>query len=130
MSLINNDFRLNHQRLNAQREQHRGPLRLRWALFALAAAGIGAVIASTGTESERSNEIASKALPEFTSVEKSSDELVRESHTLSLPELQAKQQIIDDVNHLDPKRWKKRPCHRGGQPHQEFSLHPHHLAQG
>jgi murein DD-endopeptidase MepM/ murein hydrolase activator NlpD len=113
MSLINNDFRLNQQRLSAQRDQQRGPVRLRWALFALAAAGISAVIASTGTESVKSNEIASESLPEFTSVKKSTDDLARESYSLSLPELQAKQKIIDDANHLDPKEWSEHTVRSG-----------------
>ena len=103
MSLISNDFRLHKM----QEEQH-GHGRLRWALFAIACAGIGAVIASTTTEESReSAEIASKSLPEFTTVTKSSEELARESFSLSLPELQAQQKIIDDANHLNPKQWRE-----------------------
>ncbi|MFV2005015.1 MAG: LysM-like peptidoglycan-binding domain-containing protein, partial [Gammaproteobacteria bacterium] len=102
MSLINNDFRL-----HKIKEESRGHTRLRWALFALACAGIGAVIASTNTEVDESAEIATKSLPEFTAVTKSSEELARESFSLSLPELQAQQKIIDDANHLNPKQWRE-----------------------
>jgi murein DD-endopeptidase MepM/ murein hydrolase activator NlpD len=102
MSLINNDFRL-----HKIKEENRGHKRLRWALFALACAGIGAVIASTNTEVDESAEIATKSLPEFTAVTKSSEELARESFSLSLPELQAQQKIIDDANHLNPKQWRE-----------------------
>ena len=67
MSLISKDFRLQEQR----NEQH-GHARLRWALFAIACAGIGAVIASTNTEeSLNTAEIATSALPELAAAKKS-----------------------------------------------------------
>lgn len=102
MSLISKDFRLNQ---SAPKEH--GHFRLRWALFAIACAGIGVVIASTNTDSEITEEIASDSLPAFQAVTKSSDELARESFSLSLPELQAQQKIIDDANNLTPKQWRE-----------------------
>jgi murein DD-endopeptidase MepM/ murein hydrolase activator NlpD len=107
MSLISKDFRLHQQ----QNKQHGHP-RLRWTLVAIACAGIGAVIASTNTEeSIESADIAAKSLPEFTTVTKSSEELARESFSLSLPELQAQQKVIDDTAPqsatLKPKKWRE-----------------------
>ncbi len=102
MSLISKDFRLN----KSQSQSH-SHIRLRWALLAIASAGIGAVIASTNTETQNSDAIASNSLPAFESVMTTSDELARQSFSLSLPELQAKQKIIDDVNNLSPKQWRE-----------------------
>ncbi len=104
MSLITKDFRLNQKQT-----RQGGYSRLRWTLLALAGAGIGAVIASTNTESESKNnaEIATDSLPTFNSVTKSSDELARDSFSLGLPELQAQQKIIDDANNLSPKQWRE-----------------------
>ncbi|MCK5395482.1 MAG: peptidoglycan DD-metalloendopeptidase family protein [Gammaproteobacteria bacterium] len=107
MSLISKDFRL-----HKQREEEHGHARLRWALVAIACAGIGAVIASTNTEeTSQSAEIAAKSLPEFTAITKSTEELARESFSLSLPELQAQQKIIDEKNARDPdispKQWRE-----------------------
>ena len=102
MSLITKDFRLNQKQARKVGYSH-----LRWALLAIAGAGIGAVIASTNTESESKNnaEIATDSLPAFNSVTKSSDELARDSFSLGLPELQAQQKIIDNANNLSPKEW-------------------------
>jgi murein DD-endopeptidase MepM/ murein hydrolase activator NlpD len=102
MSLITKDFRLNQQETRT-----RGPIRLRWALLAIAGAGIGAVIASTNSDTKISSEIATNSLPAFQSVTKSSDQLARDSFSLSLPELQAQQKIIDDANNLTPKQWRE-----------------------
>lgn len=101
MSLISQDFRLN------QPPKHNRLFRLRWALLAIAGAGIGAVIASTNSETKHSKEIAAASLPAFQSVTKSSEDLARESFSLSLPELQAQQKIIDDANNLTPKQWRE-----------------------
>ena len=102
MSLINRDFRQNPQ------QTHENKLfRLRWALLAIAGAGIGVVIASTNTETKHSKEIAAGSLPAFQTVTKSSDDLARESFSLGLPELQAQQKIIDDANNLAPKKWRE-----------------------
>ncbi len=102
MSLINKDFRLNE----SQTHNHRH-MRLRWALLAIAGAGIGAVIASTNTATQYSDAIATDSLPAFESVTTTTDELARESFSLSLPELQAQQKIIDDANNLTPKEWRE-----------------------
>lgn len=102
MSLISKDFRL-HQ----PPAQQRGYIRLRWALLAIAGAGIGAVIASTNTVTSDSETVADDSLPAFESVTTTSDELARDSFSLSLPELQAQQKIIDDANNLTPKRWRE-----------------------
>jgi murein DD-endopeptidase MepM/ murein hydrolase activator NlpD len=102
MSLISKDFHLN------QDQPHENKLfRLRWALLAIAGACIGAVIASTNTETKNSKEIAAASLPAFQSVTKSSDDLARESFSLGLPELQAQQKIIDNANNLAPKEWRE-----------------------
>ena len=107
MSLISKDFRLHQQR----NEQH-GHARLRWALVAIACAGIGAVIASTSTEeSLESSEIVTESLPAFVTETKSSEELARESFSLSLPELQAQQKIINAADPQSttssPKKWRE-----------------------
>ena len=102
MSLISKDFRLHKQPTH-----QRGYIRLRWALLAIAGAGIGAVIASTNTETSNSQAIATNSLPAFESVTTTSDELARDSFSLSLPELQAQQKIIDDANNLTPKQWRE-----------------------
>lgn len=102
MSLISKDFRLNQQQ-----PRHNKLFRLRWALLAMAGAGIGVVLANTNTTSKNQKDMASNSLPEFQSVIKSSDELARDSFSLSLPELQAQQKIIDDANNLVPKQWRE-----------------------
>jgi murein DD-endopeptidase MepM/ murein hydrolase activator NlpD len=119
MSLISKDFRINQYRLNLQQDQKRNHVRLSWGLFAAACAVIGGVIASTSIETSNdplaehqiTNQIASKALPELnidSSAPKvsASDQLARDSYSLSLPELQAKQEIIDQANNLSPKEWR------------------------
>ena len=102
MSLITKDFRFN----KPAADEH-GHFRLRWALFAIACAGIGVVIASTNTETSHSAKNTSDSLPAFQTVTKSSDELARESFSLGLPELQARQKIIDDANNLSAKKWRE-----------------------
>jgi murein DD-endopeptidase MepM/ murein hydrolase activator NlpD len=102
MSLITKDFRL-----HKQPARQRGYVRLRWTLLVIAGAGIGAVIASTSTETSNSAVIATDSLPAFESVATTSDEMARDSFSLSLPELQAQQKIIDDANNLTPKKWRE-----------------------
>ncbi len=103
MSLINKDFRSSQ----SQHSQHRHG-RLRWALFAMACAGIGVVIANTNTEATGPEAIVSSELPDFKAVTKTSAELARESFSLSLPELQAQQEIIDNANNLAHKQqWRE-----------------------
>ena len=107
MSLISKDFRLHQQRDKQPRHA-----RLRWVLVAIACAGIGAVIASTNTsENKDSNVIAEKPLIEDIVTNKSADELARDSFSLSLPELQAQQKVINQSNSADstisPKHWRE-----------------------
>ena len=102
MSLITKDFRSNQQ----AKPQHKH-MRLRWALIAIAGAGIGVGIANTNNTTGKVDEIATNSLPEFKSVTISPDKLARESFSLSMPELQAQQKIIDDVNNLTPKQWRE-----------------------
>ena len=100
MSLINKDFRKNERKNNSHNH-----FRLRWALLAITGAGIGVVIASTNTNDEST--AAADSLPAFEAVATTSEELARESFSLSLPELQAQQKIIDDANNLAPKQWRE-----------------------
>ena len=106
MSMINKDFRLNQKQTSQS-----GNSRIRWILLAIAFAGIGAVIANTNTgatnSAKKSASIATNSLPAFEPVAITSDKLARESFSLSLPELQAQQKIIDDANSLTPKQWRE-----------------------
>ena len=102
MSLITKDFRFNQEAPS----QHRH-FRLRWLLLAVAFAGIGAVIANTNTSSDDNQKMANEALPSFQPVTKSTEQLARDSFSLSLPELQAQQEIIDDANNLASKQWRE-----------------------
>ncbi len=110
MSLISKDFRANLSQ-SQQRTQNHSHFRLRWALFAIAGAGLGVVIANTSIETSNGisgrAKIADNALPSFKTVTKSSEQLARESFSLSLPELQAQQKIIDNANNLKPKQWRE-----------------------
>ena len=106
MSLISKDFRLN------QPQSHqRGYVRIRWAMLAIAFVGIGAVVANTDSGTDASEEIASSELPVFEPVAASPDvlaeEMARDSFSLTLPELQAQQKILDDANNLTPKQWRE-----------------------
>ncbi|MFV9614712.1 MAG: peptidoglycan DD-metalloendopeptidase family protein [Gammaproteobacteria bacterium] len=104
--MISKDFRLNQQQT-----RHTGTIRIRWAVLAIAFAGIGAVIANTNTGSassaKNSVSISSDSLPAFESAATDSDQLARDSFSLSLPELQARQKVIDDANNLTPKQWRE-----------------------
>ncbi len=110
MSMISKDFRLNQQQ-----SHQRGTIRLRWAILAIAFAGIGAVIANTNTGSTNSAKISEKiatdSLPAFEPTATTSDKLARDSFSLSLPELQARQKILDDANNiasdLSPRQWRE-----------------------
>ncbi len=94
MALINKDFRY-----EAKRERHPA---LRWALFTLGTAVLGAVLAKT-----TSTDVASDKLPAFKEVEQSKAEIARLSFQLTLPELQAKQEILDEINHESSKQWRE-----------------------
>jgi murein DD-endopeptidase MepM/ murein hydrolase activator NlpD len=104
--MISKDFRLNQQQTGQVRY-----IRIRWAVLAIAFAGIGAVIANTNTASNNSAKnsvsIATDSLPAFEPVASTYDKLARDSFSLSLPELQAQQKIIDDVNNHTPKQWRE-----------------------
>ena len=94
MALINKDFRFREKR-----KHH--PL-LRWAVFATASVVLGVVIAKTS-----SNALTPDTLPAFTEVKPSQDEIARLSFELTLPELQAKQKILDELNHESIKQWQE-----------------------
>ena len=94
MALINKDFRFREKR-----ERHSF---LRWAVFATASVVLGVVIAKTS-----SNALAPDTLPTFTEVQPSQDEIARLSFELTLPELQAKQKILDELNHEPGKQWQE-----------------------
>ena len=85
MALINKDFRFQEKR-----ERHSF---LRWAVFALASVVLGVVIAKTS-----SNTLTADKLPTFKQVKPSQDEIARLSFELTLPELQAKQKILDELS--------------------------------
>jgi murein DD-endopeptidase MepM/ murein hydrolase activator NlpD len=94
MALINKDFRFREKR-----ERHSF---LRWAVFSTASVVLGVVIAKTS-----SNALAPDSLPTFKEVEPSQDEIARLSFELTLPELQAKQKILDELNHETSKQWQE-----------------------
>ncbi len=94
MALINRDFRFEQKR-----ERH--PY-LRWTVFAMASVVLGVVLAKTSSTSQSPND-----LPSFKPVEPSKDEIARLSFELTLPELQAKQKIMDEINHESIKQWQE-----------------------
>jgi murein DD-endopeptidase MepM/ murein hydrolase activator NlpD len=94
MALINKDFRF-------QEKRERHPL-LRWAVFAAASVVLGVVIAKTSSNSQTTD-----SLPAFKQVKPTQDELARHSFELTLPELQAKQKILDELNHETNKEWQE-----------------------
>jgi murein DD-endopeptidase MepM/ murein hydrolase activator NlpD len=94
MALINHDFRS-----HAKHTHH--PV-LRWAVFATASIVLGVVIAKTSSNSQTT-----ESLPSFKPVEPSQDEIARRSFELTLPELQAKQEILDDLNEEPVKQWQE-----------------------
>ncbi|MBE9567916.1 MAG: peptidoglycan DD-metalloendopeptidase family protein [Proteobacteria bacterium] len=116
MSLISKDFRPQQQN---RPQRH---IRLRWVLLAAAFTGIGVVIASTNTENSQNNNqysaqfdldidqdlksASGESLP-FKTVTTSSEEMARDSFSLSLPELQAQQKILDDANNQPAKEWRE-----------------------
>jgi len=94
MALINKDFRFKEKR-----ERHSF---LRWTVFATASVVLGVVIAKTS-----SNALTADDLPSFKPVKPSQDEIARLSFELTLPELQAKQKILDELNHESIKQWQE-----------------------
>lgn len=94
MTCINKDFRS-----PAKQERHSS---LRWLLFAAGCAVLGVVIANTASVEKDPD-----ALPSFTKTTLTSELMARQSFNLSLPELQAQQQIIDEINNEAPKKWRE-----------------------
>lgn len=94
MALINKDFRFREKR-----ERHSF---LRWTVFATASVVLGVVIAKTST-----SVLTADTLPSFKEVKPSQDDIARLSFELTLPELQAKQKIIDELNHEPGKQWQE-----------------------
>jgi len=106
MAFINQDFRIKDT-------QDKHP-RLRWLLFATGCAVLGVVIASTNTGTDSldtenliADELNSESPPVFTENELSPATAARLSFELTLPELQAQQEIIDDLNNETPKQWRE-----------------------
>jgi len=106
MTFINQDFRF--------KEKHDKHPRLRWLLFAAGCAVLGAVIASTNTDSNNldtristTDDMDSQDLPAFTESVPSPSTAARLSFELTLPELQAQQKIIDNINQDSPKQWRE-----------------------
>lgn len=94
MNIINKDFRF-----PAKQERH---ARLRWLLFAIGSAVLGVVIANTSSVEKDPD-----ALPSFTKKALSSELMARQSFSLTLPELQAQQEIIDEINNKIPRQWQE-----------------------
>ena len=106
MAFINQDFRF--------KEKHDKHPRLRWLLFAAGCAVLGVVIASTNSGNGdldadilAADDLNTESLPAFTENEPTAATAVRLSFELTLPELQAQQKIIDDINHDSPKQWRE-----------------------
>jgi murein DD-endopeptidase MepM/ murein hydrolase activator NlpD len=109
MSLINKDFRHSPR-------QGRHPA-LRWLLFGFGSVVIGAVIASTTNVTRTAETPVSDALIDQTntpaSAENNQDQpapqsrIARQSFTLPLPELQAQQEILDEINNIAPQKWQE-----------------------
>ena len=109
MALINKDFRFEQKR-----ERHPA---LRWTVFAVASVVIGVVIAKTSSTPSQTAD----ALPSFQPVEPSRDELARLSFELTLPELQAKQEILDTINDESSKEWRELTVKSGDSLSRLFS---------
>jgi len=93
MTIINKDFRIEQQR-----ERHP---RLRWLVFAIGSVVLGIVLASTGARKDPDE------LPSITDIPQNHDSTIRQSFDLSLPELQAQQEILDQIRHDTPKKWSE-----------------------
>ena len=105
MAIINQDFRFKDK-------QERHPA-LRWLVFSASCVVIGAVIANTNisstpeigaTEEHQAVELIEKDSIKTTSQQ---ERIARQSFELPLPELQAQQKIIDDLNNIDTKQWRE-----------------------
>lgn len=106
MTIINQDFRF-----KATQDKHP---RLRWLLFAAGCVVLSVVIASTNsgsndleTDIAAAEELNNNGLPAFTENALSPATAARLSFELTLPELQAQQEIIDELNQDSPKQWRE-----------------------
>jgi murein DD-endopeptidase MepM/ murein hydrolase activator NlpD len=105
MAIINKNFYFKD-------EEERHPA-LRWLVFAVSSVVIGAVIANTNISSEPET----TASEEWQAIDSNSinlidqssqqDRIARQSFELPLPELQAQQEILDDLNNIDSKQWRE-----------------------
>jgi murein DD-endopeptidase MepM/ murein hydrolase activator NlpD len=71
-------------------------------MFATASVVLGVVIAKTS-----SNALTDNDLPVFEQISPSQDDMARLSFELTLPELQAKQKILDELNNEPGKQWQE-----------------------
>lgn len=94
MNFINRDFRF-----PVKEERHS---RLRWLLFAIGSAVLSVVIANTASVEKDPD-----ALPSFAETPLTSELMARQSFSLTLPELQAQQEIIDEINNQAPQQWRE-----------------------
>jgi murein DD-endopeptidase MepM/ murein hydrolase activator NlpD len=93
MTYINRDFRF-----PVKQERHTS---LRWLVFATGCAVLGVVIANTDTIE---NSITSLSLSE---AELTKELIIRQSLQLTLPELQARQEVLDGLNNEAPRQWRE-----------------------
>jgi len=112
MSLINKDFRPSER-------QGRHPA-LRWLLFGFGTAVIGVVIASTTSVTRMTDSQVSDALIQQSEIttpaaaqaqdqdqDTPQTRIARQSFKLPLPELQAQQEILDELNNVPPQKWQE-----------------------
>jgi len=93
MTYINRDFRF-----PVRQKRHPG---LRWFVFAAGCAVLGVVIANTASVDDPDS------LPSFTATELTEELIARQSFRLTLPELQARQEIMDELNNESPRQWRE-----------------------
>ncbi len=93
MTIINKDFRI-----TPKRERH---TRLRWLIFAVGSAVLGIVLANTGSRKDLDE------LPSLNETPQSHESTTRQSFNLSLPELQAQQEILDKIHNDAPQKWSE-----------------------
>ncbi len=104
MSTINRDF--SRPNRTVRRQRHPG---MRWAVFGLASVAIGVVVAKTGFDNDKD------ALPDGEQIRTQvlkpaaapQEQIKNDSVRLPLPELQAKQEIIDEINAASSKQWRE-----------------------
>ena len=130
MAIINKDFRFKNKK-----ERHPA---LRWLIFTASSVVIGAVIASTNigskTELTASEEHQAIDLNNITPTEEylSQERIARQSFELTLPELQAQQEIINDLHNIDNKQWREFKVRSGdnmAKLFQRADISPNQLAE-